>query len=193
MAGRGKTMSKIDTKKILLHIKILQDAVEIAEKTGRFIAVKNSFRALAHLFSPVPDRVQKVIIFYEKHGNLHYDASTNERLWWACYDVLKNRNELGYWYGYLQDLPDAPDYPMPPTTPLEAADEAEEPIAKVIRGMWRKYNTEVKEIDGRYEDRALLLKALASEGKDSSAKRFLDTCHEEYTIECISSQPKEAV
>ena len=46
----------------------------------------------------------KILIAHEKHGNRYYDASTPENLGRACLQILKERQEDGYY-----DLGDPPD------------------------------------------------------------------------------------
>ena len=182
-------MKRPDTEKMLERINILRLAIVVAQENGenaRWIAVRNSWADLCELFTHQP--MTKVIIFEEKHGNAYYDASTKERLWKAMYEVIKGRNELGYWYShYTDDIPESPDKP---TTPLEDADKAEEPVAEAIRGMWSKYTRKLREIDEQKGGNAALEKALASEGKDASVKWFLDQydCGEysTYSVETIS-------
>jgi hypothetical protein len=132
--------------------------------------LRPAFQDLAELFSEFKP-ISKVLIFEEKHDNLYYDGSTRELVWLACYDVVKDRNDLGYWYSHYRDIPENPEVPV---TPLEEADTAEEPVAQAIRAMWDTYNSEKRELDERRAGARALKAALECEGKTSAAKSFLE-------------------
>src|SRR6478736_5758639 len=52
--------------------------------------------------------MNKIIIFKEKHGDRHFDASTTKKVWAACLKILKERLDDGYWY-YVGTPPSADD------------------------------------------------------------------------------------
>jgi hypothetical protein len=81
--------------------------------------------------------MNRVLVFTEKHRTRYFDASTDELLESACLKILRERNELGYYYE-----PDAPRQEKVTEEDVEAA--SNDYLKKVAKAQLGRYQMELR-------------------------------------------------
>ena len=143
--------------------------------------------------------MSKILVVKEKHGELYYDASTNELLDKACKEILKARLEQGYYdpYGKIEGLAEPLSTEgIADKRALAAIEKENKAIEERNEGV-RQNNRYVRDEISYYRD---VIKCLSMEGqwltrKQVPASFFLLSLRRGYEYEGIElidlSEPEE--